>query len=212
MNKLTTIKKSKGVTLIEVLAAVIITSIGILGFTSLQFLGLNSNQSAFSRSQASYIATSLSERMRANMDGVDANAYFDLDSETDVDCETMPTPYCDARNNAGTAVAANGCNSTQLAAFDFFVTVCGASSNDYTDLSERTDLLTDLLPSGTITVQCNDSDAGVDSDDCTDASDHTITVSWQEQDEDATFDAADNPDSKLRTIARPKSVIYVFNP
>ena len=65
----------KGVTLIEVLVAIVITSIGILGFASLQFLGLNSNQSAYYRSQASFIASDLSERMRANIDGMNENQY-----------------------------------------------------------------------------------------------------------------------------------------
>lgn len=200
----------KGVTLIEVLVAIVITSIGILGFTSLQFLGLNSNQSAYSRSQASFIATSLSERMRANIEGVNLEQYHGRDSSPAApavfDCTAIPSPYCDARNNNGVAVAAESCNATQLATYDFFIAVCGASSNDYTDLSERTSLLADLLPNGRIQIQCND---GVT---CPPFSDHTIIVSWDEQDEDATNSAGDNVDGSLRTRSRTKSVSYRFNP
>lgn len=214
MNTVINIKSSKGVTLIEVMVAIIITSIGILGFTSLQFLGLNSNQSAYSRSQASFIATSMSERMRANMDGVNANNYDGLDSDS-LACTAITGSYCDERNNGGTAVAAGTCNAAQRAAYDFFVTACGSSSNDYSDNAEKTAFLDDLLPNGRIQITCNDSDAASatpDGDACTDFSDHTITITWQEQDEDATSVSGDNADASLRTRVATRTISYRFNP
>ena len=128
----------KGVTLIEVLVAIVITSIGILGFASLQFLGLNSNQSAYYRSQASFIASDLSERMRANIDGMNANAYAPFDSATIIACNAVPANFCDERNNSGTVQAAQACDASQRAAHDLFVATCGYSSNEYTDPTVKT--------------------------------------------------------------------------
>ena len=194
----------KGVTLIEVLVAIVITSIGILGFTSLQFLGLNSNQSAYYRSQASFIASDLSERMRANIDGMNENQYAGVTSTTQ-NCSAVPANYCDERNYAGTVQAAAACTAAQRAAHDIFVATCGYSSNEYVDASEKTSLIGDLLPNGSITIACNDSvpTPAVDADPCTDFSDHTITVSWFESNEGA------NANGNLQmAAAAAKSVVY----
>ena len=126
----------KGVTLVEVLVAIVITSIGILGFASLQFLGVNSNQSAYSRSQASFIAADLSERMRANIEGMNGNSYAGFTSTT-LNCGAVPGNFCDERNNAGTAVGAAACTAAQRAANDLFVATCGYSSNEYANAAEK---------------------------------------------------------------------------
>lgn len=57
-----------GVTLIEVLAALVIISIGLLGIASLQANSLKLNHSAYLRSQATELAYEMVERMRANRD------------------------------------------------------------------------------------------------------------------------------------------------
>ena len=167
----------KGVTLIEVLVAILVASIGILGFASLQFLGLNSNQAAYYRSQASFIATDLSERMRSNIDGMNANAYANFNSNT-VNCGTVPANFCDERNSGGTVISASSCDETQRAAHDLFVITCGYSNNEYT-APEKNSFIGDLLPGANVQIQCNDS-VTTDADACTDFSDHTITVSWSE--------------------------------
>lgn len=202
MNKVFIYKYIRGVTLIEVLVAIVITSIGILGFASLQFLGLNSNQSAYSRSQASFIASDLSERMRANIDGMNANAYAPFDSAGIIACNAVPANFCDERNNGGTAEVAQACDATQRATNDLFVATCGYSGNDYTDPSEKTSLILDLLPNGRIRIQCNDS-VTTDADPCTDFSDHTITVSWFESNE------GDDGSGNLQMAApAEKNVVY----
>lgn len=211
MNKLPNFLHIKGVTLIEVLVAVVITSIGILGFASLQFLGLNSNQSAYSRSQATFIATDLAERMRANIEGLnEENAYatVTINSST-LNC-SVPTNSCDERNNAGTVEAATVCDAQQRADHDIFVIGCGYASNEYANQSEKTNFLGDLLPNGNITITCNDSvptpavaPAPGDSDPCTDNSDHTIVVSWSE-----TNEGADASGKLIMSAPTTKSVSY----
>jgi type IV pilus assembly protein PilV len=55
-----------GFTLIEVLVALVVLSIGLLGVAGLQIVGLRGNLSAASRTQASYLAEDIIDRMRAN--------------------------------------------------------------------------------------------------------------------------------------------------
>jgi len=56
-------------TLFEVMIAVVILSIGLLGLASLQAAGMRSNNTAYMRSQASVLAYDMADRMRANRQG-----------------------------------------------------------------------------------------------------------------------------------------------
>lgn len=70
-----------GFTLIEVLVAVLVTSLGLLGLAVLQARSMEFNHSAYLRSQATQLAYVIADRMRANRraaldgdyDGVDFN-------------------------------------------------------------------------------------------------------------------------------------------
>jgi len=68
-------KNQHGFTLLEVLIALLILSIGLLGLAALQTVGLRSNQMATMRTQATLIAYDITDRMRANPTGVDAQEY-----------------------------------------------------------------------------------------------------------------------------------------
>lgn len=58
--------KTEGFTLVEVLVAMVIMAVGLLGLASLQAVALKDNQDAFLRSQANFLAYEMSDRMRAN--------------------------------------------------------------------------------------------------------------------------------------------------
>lgn len=58
--------KQQGFTLIEVLIAMVILAVGLLGMASLTLSSLQSSQGAALRSQASALAGDLGERLRAN--------------------------------------------------------------------------------------------------------------------------------------------------
>ena len=60
----------RGLTLIEVMVAVLVMSIGLLGMASLQLNALRGNTGAFWRSQATWFAYDMSDRLRSNQPGV----------------------------------------------------------------------------------------------------------------------------------------------
>lgn len=59
-------RQARGFTLIEVMVAVLVLSIGLLGVAGLQLSALRANQSAGWRTQATYLAYDIIERMRLN--------------------------------------------------------------------------------------------------------------------------------------------------
>lgn len=68
-------RQSRGFTLVEMLIALIVLSIGLLGVAALQISSLRSNGSAASRSQATLLAYEIVDRMRANQVAARAGAY-----------------------------------------------------------------------------------------------------------------------------------------
>lgn len=80
---------SKGFTLIEVLVAVLVLSIGLLGIAGLQTRSLQFNGDAYYRTQAQLLATDLAERMRANWQASSTGLYFaDFSAVKASDCVT----------------------------------------------------------------------------------------------------------------------------
>jgi type IV pilus assembly protein PilV len=69
------IQQQQGFTLLEVLIALLILSIGLLGLAALQTTSLRSNQMASMRTTATQLAYDISDRMRANPVGVAAGEY-----------------------------------------------------------------------------------------------------------------------------------------
>ena len=66
MRRHTATSRQRGATLIEVLVAMLILSVGLLGLAGMQMTALKSNQSAYYRSQATVLAYDIIDRMRAN--------------------------------------------------------------------------------------------------------------------------------------------------
>jgi len=58
--------RSGGFTLIEVLVAVLVLSVGLLGIASLQATSMRHNNDASMQTRASYIASDMADRMRSN--------------------------------------------------------------------------------------------------------------------------------------------------
>lgn len=67
--------KQSGVSLLEILVAVFIISLGLLGLGGLQATGLRNNTGAYYRSQAALFAFDMTDRMRANAAAALAGDY-----------------------------------------------------------------------------------------------------------------------------------------
>lgn len=67
--------QQRGATLIEVLVAMVILAIGLLGLAGLQSVSVQSNQGAYYRSQATILANDMADRMRANRTAALAGSY-----------------------------------------------------------------------------------------------------------------------------------------
>ncbi|WP_066976792.1 type IV pilus modification protein PilV [Methylomonas lenta] len=118
-------KKSAGFTLIEVLVAVVVLAIGLLGLAGLQASSLRNNQSAYNRSQATQLAYDIADRMRAN---------------------TI------AQANYLTATMAPTAATDQAADCEAVSTTCTPADMAENDLFEWNAALTTLLPSGVGTI------------------------------------------------------------
>ncbi|MDO6513887.1 MULTISPECIES: type IV pilus modification protein PilV [Neptuniibacter] len=70
-------KKQQGTTLIEVLIAVVIISIGLLSVAALQTVALKSNNGSYYRSQATFLAYDLADRIRAAPESAEDGDYDD---------------------------------------------------------------------------------------------------------------------------------------
>ena len=77
--------KQQGFTLLEVLIALLVLSIGLLGLAALQTTGLRSNQMATMRTLSTQIAYDMTDRMRANPTGVALGQYIIATTATPTD-------------------------------------------------------------------------------------------------------------------------------
>jgi type IV pilus assembly protein PilV len=68
-------RSMRGVSLIEVLIAVLIMGIGLLGVAAMQMVALRNAQSSFDRTQAVVQSYAVLDAMRANVEAARADAY-----------------------------------------------------------------------------------------------------------------------------------------
>ncbi|MBF0460567.1 MAG: type IV pilus modification protein PilV [Magnetococcales bacterium] len=121
--------RASGFTLIEILITLLVLSVGLLGLAMLQTRTIQATHSAYLRSQASWLAYDILERMRANLPAAQAGAYvtnygvtYPLTDCLTVTCSTAQMTAFDlyqwksdlaARLSAGDgAVALNTVNAT----------------------------------------------------------------------------------------------------
>lgn len=86
-----------GFTLLEVLIALLVLSIGLLGLAALQTLGLKFNHQSYQRTQAVFQAYDMIDRIRANPTAKSSGSYNNvalgaIPSLTGIDCNTSCTP------------------------------------------------------------------------------------------------------------------------
>lgn len=91
--------RNAGFTLIEVLIAMLVLAVGLLGLAGLQATSLKNNQGAYYRSQATQLAYDLADRMRANIAGK-ANYTAILPSSATAKANCLTTTGCSPANLA----------------------------------------------------------------------------------------------------------------
>ncbi len=67
--------RRRGIALMEAMIAILLLSIGALGYAALQIKGLSASSSSMWRSKAGNLAYEMADRMRANRAGAVAGAY-----------------------------------------------------------------------------------------------------------------------------------------
>jgi type IV pilus assembly protein PilV len=81
---------TRGFTLLEVLIALLIFSLGLLGLAGLMVVSVKTNNSAYLRTQASFLAQSMADRMRANTGRIDDyNGDYDASTVGPDTCQTV---------------------------------------------------------------------------------------------------------------------------
>jgi type IV pilus assembly protein PilV len=167
-------------TLVEVLIAAIIVAIGLLGVASLQIAALQGASNADHRSIAIDLATSLSDRMHANLIGVADNHYLGspvCGTGSVVNCSMTPT-----MENSDSVVQ---CTAEEMAEYDLDKISCGSG-------------IQESLPNGQLEVTCLDADT-TDGDLCSHLSPLAIRVTWQVQ-RRVTDTDSDNEDEVVVTV------------
>jgi type IV pilus assembly protein PilV len=146
--------RASGFTLIEVLVALVVLSVGLLGMAKMVMVSAHSNDSAYLRSQATALAYAILENMRANRDQAILHAY-------DTPLGVMPA-------DPGPCFAAP-CAAATLAQFDVFrwkqrldsaVTVAGVPVGALPSGTGSVVVLDTTIPkTAIVTVQWDDSSA-----------------------------------------------------
>ncbi len=103
----------RGLTLIEVLIAVLVLSIGLLGLAGLQATSLQFNHSANLRSQATNLAYEMTDRMRANRDAA-LNGQYNLALTATPSAGTVPGDDLTAWRDALSDRLPSGTGSVQV--------------------------------------------------------------------------------------------------
>ncbi len=125
--------RQSGFTLFEVLIAIAVTSIGLLGLAAMQAIGLKNNQNAYHNTQSTVLAYDIADRMRANADSM--NNYLtnyvspeETPTEGEEEGDVPDLPNCND---------SSGCTAAQMA---------------QSDLLEWNAAVASALPSGTGTI------------------------------------------------------------
>lgn len=117
-------RHARGFSLLEVLIALVILSVGLLGLAALQAEGLRGSSSALQRTTAVSYVSDIADRMRSNRD-----ALSDYVVTMDGDGEDQG---CVDTHSSGTAVPANDCTlSNEMADNDVFIWKVEMRANGY---------------------------------------------------------------------------------
>jgi len=135
----------KGVGLVEVLVALVLLSIAVLGFVALQLRAVEASVEAGMNLQASNIAMDLAERMRVNRDGLSGYvANNDTDNCVTSFCSATAMAKYDFRrvvsqaSNLGMSINVLNCQGSTLVRKCIYVAWGGTTATNGTGSSDCT--------------------------------------------------------------------------
>lgn len=157
--------RQNGISMIEVLVTLFITSIAITGLAALQIKAIKATNDTSQSSAAMWVLQDLMERIKSNNIAALAGAYT-TNISRDQDCPQSPAKYCAPYFN-GTQKNANACNAAEIAVFDLWDVLCGASSTANTNGHQAYGLINPQLSAECVDVECQQ---------------YQLNLNWQSQD------------------------------
>lgn len=127
--------RQRGFSLLEVLVAMLVLGVAVMGFAGLQVRALQSTGTAHLRSQAMTIASEMTERIRGNPSAL---ATYTTAANWGVGTIPSGAPSTWAGTCMYTSTTTNGCSAANMALFD---------------MREVQYLAQELLPNGTVSVR-----------------------------------------------------------
>ena len=150
--------RSTGFSIIELLIAVLVMAVGILGIAGLQVVSLQQNRSALFRAEATQMANDIMDRIRANPAAIYAPVLIDaIPVSTARDCKTNS---CTPVQMAGYDIASWKCALNPQDADGDTYTICGTLQ-----ITKTSDMSSSSLPQGAGSVTLT-------------ATTYEITVRW----------------------------------
>ncbi len=105
-------RRNQGFSLIEVLVALLVLSVGLLGLAALQTTSLKYNTDSYVRSQATFLVYDLVDRMRLNLSAV-ASGNYTITSQSAALAAAQNTCI-----SSSCACESSSCTPSNLAAYD----------------------------------------------------------------------------------------------
>ncbi|MFT6270884.1 MAG: type IV pilus assembly protein PilV [Alphaproteobacteria bacterium] len=174
---------TKGLSLIEVLVTVVITSIGLMGLVSLQMQAVRATTDSGNRSQAVWVWNDIINRIHANE--VASASYIDANP---VAC-AVPAAVCSSYHNGIGVINPTNCTGGQLADWDRYEVACQLRLIPFIGDASR------YLPDAQLTITCAD---GI----CDDGDPLTISLQWRARtDDEVVTGAVRNANSGLLTLS-----------
>lgn len=161
--------KHSGFTLIEVMVALFVLALGLLGLAMLQTTSLKLNTNSYSRTQASFLAYDILDRIRANPTAFKNDQYTVADkaavTSLQTSYNTCKTSSCNCES------AATSCDATNLALFDL--------GRWYAQQYDATNPSATLLPGAAEAFAANTPSTITKNGDVV-----TVTLRWTEQNDE----------------------------
>ncbi len=182
-NRLVVRKAQRGVGLLEVLIALVVFALGVVGMAGLQLRTMSVTMDSTQRSYVVAKSQDIADRIRSN--GIPVSKYLGDYSDEDDFCDTTPAAQC-ADNTASNAAT---CDDDQMVAFDLHDAFCVGGGSYDSKVAEWQVVISCEAPDATTgvmttTTACNELGARV-----------TVNTSWFARSGDNDQTAASQRDS-----------------